>query len=123
MAPEKRRIARDELKESFRKNVVDALLVDSPLAGSDPRIALAAHGWLGFGESVSIEWCVSGTVDRNDVRELMTHMLFESRRYERELARVGRDTSDAYAAFHSSSDRSAGGSTADSATTPSMNAR
>jgi AcrR family transcriptional regulator len=70
-----------ELKESFRKSVIDALLVDSPLASADPRIALAARGWLGFVELASIEWCTSGNVARQDVRELMAHMLFESLRH------------------------------------------
>jgi AcrR family transcriptional regulator len=69
------------LKESFRRSVIDALLSDSPLAGSDPRIMLAARGWLGFVELASVEWAVSGNVARESVRELLTHMLFEGLRY------------------------------------------
>lgn len=67
------------MKEQFRRRLVEDLLADSPFAKlEDPRVELAARGWVGFVEATSAEWCVSQSVPREELRELLTQMLFEA---------------------------------------------
>lgn len=66
--------------ESVRTRLFQRLLVGSPLAAllaGDARFETAVRGWIGFVEAASIDWCVHPRLSRNELRELMTQVLYE----------------------------------------------
>jgi AcrR family transcriptional regulator len=67
------------IKEQFRRRIVEELLRDSPFGMSrDARVDLATRGWIGFVEAASIEWCVTPKMTRDELCDLLAHVLFES---------------------------------------------
>jgi len=66
--------------EGVRTRLVQRFLSGSPLAGmaaGDPKLELAVRGWIGFVEAVSIDWCASPRLSRDELRELLARILFE----------------------------------------------
>jgi AcrR family transcriptional regulator len=66
--------------EGVRRRLFERFLDDSPfeaLLKSDTRFELAIKGWIGFVEAVSIDWCAQPRLDRVELRELLTQVLFE----------------------------------------------
>jgi AcrR family transcriptional regulator len=65
--------------EGVRRRLAERFLEGSPFANilsEDARFAVAVRGWIGFVEAVSIEWCASPTLSRNDLRDLLSQILF-----------------------------------------------
>jgi AcrR family transcriptional regulator len=65
--------------ENVRRRLADRFLEGSPFAhmlAGDARFAVAVRGWIGFVEAVSIEWCADPKLSRNDLRELLSQILF-----------------------------------------------
>jgi AcrR family transcriptional regulator len=66
--------------EGVRTRLVQRFLSGSPLAGmaaGDPKLELAIRGWIGFVEAVSIDWCASPRLSRDELRELLARILFQ----------------------------------------------
>jgi AcrR family transcriptional regulator len=67
------------IKEQVRRRTVAELLKGTPLQGIDHQaIELAARGWIGFVETSSVEWCIDPKISRDELCELLSHMLFEA---------------------------------------------
>lgn len=65
--------------EGVRKRLSDLLLEGSPFAkllGDSPRFTVAARGWIGFVEQVSIDWCADPRMSRGELIELLSQILF-----------------------------------------------
>lgn len=66
--------------EGVRTQLFERFLHGSPLAGAlthDARFQITVRGWLGFVESATIDWCASPKLSREELRELLTQILFE----------------------------------------------
>ena len=66
--------------ESVRTRLFDRLLSGSSLATlltGDPRLETAIRGWIGFVEAASIDWCANPRLPRDQLRDLLTSVLFE----------------------------------------------
>jgi AcrR family transcriptional regulator len=66
--------------ESVRTRLFQRLLVGSPFAtllSGDARFETAVRGWIGFVEAASIDWCANPRLTRDELRELMTQVLYE----------------------------------------------
>jgi AcrR family transcriptional regulator len=71
-----------DIKARFRDRVINEILSTSPFAAmSEPIVHVATRGWLGFVEAASIEWCVSPTLSRTELRDLLTQSLFDTLKY------------------------------------------
>lgn len=68
-----------QVVEGVRKRLADEFLVQTPFAAmlsKDVRFQTLVRGWIGFVESVSIDWCASPRLSREELRELLTSILF-----------------------------------------------
>ena len=66
--------------ESVRKRLFERFLAETasaPALAGDPRFELAVRGWIGFVEAASIDWCADPRLSRDELRELLTQVLFE----------------------------------------------
>ena len=65
--------------EGVRKRLADNLLEQTPFAqmlSKDVRFHTAVRGWIGFVEGATIDWCANPRLSRDDLRELLTTILF-----------------------------------------------
>lgn len=65
--------------ESVRTRLFDRFLSGSPFASllsGDARFETAVRGWIGFVEAASIDWCANPRLTRDELRDLMTDVLF-----------------------------------------------
>lgn len=65
--------------ESVRTRLFDRFLSGSPFAtllAGDARFETAVRGWIGFVEAASIDWCANPRLTREELRDLMTDVLF-----------------------------------------------
>ncbi|HEY1810843.1 MAG TPA: TetR/AcrR family transcriptional regulator [Kofleriaceae bacterium] len=65
--------------EGVRRTLSDEFLEGSPFAGllaKNPRFAIAVRGWIGFVEQVSIDWCAEPKLPRDELRDLLSQILF-----------------------------------------------
>jgi AcrR family transcriptional regulator len=66
--------------ESVRTRLFEKFLAGSPFASllsGDARFETAVRGWIGFVEAASIDWCANPRLSRQELRELLTQVLFE----------------------------------------------
>jgi hypothetical protein len=66
--------------ESVRTRLFDKFLVGSPFATlmvGDARFETAVRGWIGLVEAASIDWCANPRLSRDELRELLTEILYE----------------------------------------------
>lgn len=66
--------------ESVRTRLFDKFLVGSPFASllsGDARFETAVRGWIGFVEAASIDWCANPRLSSQELRELLSQVLFE----------------------------------------------
>jgi AcrR family transcriptional regulator len=66
--------------ESVRTRLFEKFLAGSPFASllsGDARFETAVRGWIGFVEAASIDWCANPRLSSQDLRELLTQVLFE----------------------------------------------
>ena len=66
--------------EGVRQRLFDQFLAGSPFASllaGDPRFEIAVRGWIGFVEHASLDWAASPRLAREELRELLTQILFE----------------------------------------------
>jgi AcrR family transcriptional regulator len=65
--------------EGVRKRLTDNFLEQTPFAAmlaGDVRFQTAVRGWIGFVEGATIDWCANRRMSREDLRELLTQILF-----------------------------------------------
>ncbi|HEX5058161.1 MAG TPA: TetR/AcrR family transcriptional regulator [Kofleriaceae bacterium] len=65
--------------EGVRKRLADNFLEQTPFAqmlSKDVRFQTAVRGWIGFVEGATIDWCANPRLSRDDLRELLTTILF-----------------------------------------------
>jgi AcrR family transcriptional regulator len=65
--------------EGVRRQLSDRFLDDSPFAellANNARFAIAVRGWIGFVEQVSIDWCIEPRLPRDELRDLLSQILF-----------------------------------------------
>jgi len=65
--------------EGVRKRLADNFLEQTPFAqmlGKDVRFQTAVRGWIGFVEGATIDWCANPRLSRDELRELLTTILF-----------------------------------------------
>ena len=65
--------------EGVRRTLSDEFLEGSPFAPlleNNPRFAIATRGWIGFVEQVSIDWCAEPRLSRDELRDLLSQILF-----------------------------------------------
>jgi AcrR family transcriptional regulator len=68
-----------QVVEGVRKRLADEFLEQTPFAAmlsKDVRFQTLVRGWIGFVESVSIDWCANPRLSREELRELLTSILF-----------------------------------------------
>jgi AcrR family transcriptional regulator len=66
--------------EGVRTRLFERFLSGSPFApmlAGDPKFETAIRGWIGFVEAASIDWCANPRLSREELRELLTQVLFE----------------------------------------------
>ena len=66
--------------EGVRQRLFDQFLSGSPFAplvAKDPRFQTAVRGWIGFVEHASLDWAANPRLARDELRELLTQILFE----------------------------------------------
>ena len=65
--------------EGVRKRLTDNFLEQTPFAAmlvGNVHFQTAVRGWIGFVEGATIDWCVNQRMAREDLRELLTQILF-----------------------------------------------
>jgi AcrR family transcriptional regulator len=65
--------------EDVRRRLSDQFLVGSPFANmldDNERFKVAVRGWIGFVEHVSIDWCAEPKLTRDELRDLLSQILF-----------------------------------------------
>lgn len=65
--------------EGVRKRLTDNFLEQTPFAAmlaKDVRFQTAVRGWIGFVEGATIDWCANPRLSREELRELLTSILF-----------------------------------------------
>ncbi len=65
--------------EGVRQRLSDNFLEQTPFAAmlaKDVRFQTAVRGWIGFVEAATIDWCANPRMSRDDLRELLTSILF-----------------------------------------------
>jgi AcrR family transcriptional regulator len=68
-----------QVVEGVRKRLSDQFLEGSPFAtllAGNARFAIATRGWIGFVEQVSIDWCAEPKLSRDELRDLLSQILF-----------------------------------------------
>jgi AcrR family transcriptional regulator len=66
--------------EGVRQRLFDTFLDGSPFApllAGDPKFETAVRGWIGFVEHASLDWAANPRLTREQLRELLTQILFE----------------------------------------------
>ncbi len=66
--------------ENVRQRLFDKFLVGSPFApllAGDARFETAVRGWIGFVEHASLDWAANPRLSREQLRDLLTQILFE----------------------------------------------
>ena len=66
--------------EGVRQRLFDQFLSGSPFASllaGDARFEIAVRGWIGFVEHASLDWAANPRLSRDELRELLTQILFE----------------------------------------------
>lgn len=66
--------------EGVRQRLFDSFLGGSPFApmlAGDARFETAVRGWIGFVEHASLDWAANPRLARDELRELLTQILFE----------------------------------------------
>lgn len=66
--------------EGVRQRLFDSFLGGSPFApllAGDARFETAVRGWIGFVEHASLDWAANPRLSRDELRELLTQILFE----------------------------------------------
>jgi AcrR family transcriptional regulator len=66
--------------DGVRTRLFEQFVQGSPLAqalADNVRFQTAVRGWIGFVEAVTIDWCANPRLQRAEVRELLTEVLFE----------------------------------------------
>lgn len=65
--------------EDVRKRMSDGFLEQTPFAAmlaKDVRFQVSVRGWIGFVEGATIDWCANPRMTREEMRELLTQILF-----------------------------------------------
>ncbi|NVB76893.1 MAG: TetR/AcrR family transcriptional regulator [Kofleriaceae bacterium] len=65
--------------EGVRSRLTDNFLEQTPFAAmlaKDVRFQTAVRGWIGFVEGATIDWCANPRLSREELRELLTSILF-----------------------------------------------
>jgi AcrR family transcriptional regulator len=65
--------------EGVRRRLADRFLEGSPFApmlAGNVRFGYAVRGWIGFVEHVTIDWCADAKLDRVQLRDLLSQILF-----------------------------------------------
>jgi len=65
--------------EGVRKRLTDNFLEQTPFAAmlvKDVRFQTAVRGWIGFVEGATLDWCENQRMSREELRELLTSILF-----------------------------------------------
>jgi AcrR family transcriptional regulator len=65
--------------EGVRKRLTDNFLEQTPFTEAlsrDVRFQTAVRGWIGFVEAATIDWCANPRMTREELRELLTPILF-----------------------------------------------
>lgn len=65
--------------EGVRSRLTDNFLEQTPFAAmlaGDVRFQTAVRGWIGFVEGATIDWCANPRLSREELRELLTSILF-----------------------------------------------
>lgn len=65
--------------EGVRKRMTDNFLEQTPFTEAlsrDVRFQTAVRGWIGFVEAATIDWCANPRMTREELRELLTPILF-----------------------------------------------
>jgi AcrR family transcriptional regulator len=68
-----------QVVEDVRKRLTDNFLEQTPFAqmlSKDVRFQTAVRGWIGFVEGASIDWCAHHRMSREELRDLLTPILF-----------------------------------------------
>ena len=66
--------------EGVRTQLFEQFLHGTPFASlltGNARFEIGVRGWIGFVESVSIDWCAKPRITQLELRELLTEILFE----------------------------------------------
>lgn len=66
--------------EGVRQRLFDSFLGGSPFApmlAGDARFETAVRGWIGFVEHASLDWAANPRLTRDELRELLTQILYE----------------------------------------------
>jgi AcrR family transcriptional regulator len=66
--------------DGVRSQLFDSFLDGSPFAPmlqGNPRFETAVRGWIGFCESATLDWCTNPRLAREELRDLLTEILFE----------------------------------------------
>ncbi len=69
-----------DVVDGVRRRMYETFLQGSPFAplvANDPKFQLSLRGWIGFVETVTIDWCVDPRLSREELRELLVGVLFE----------------------------------------------
>jgi AcrR family transcriptional regulator len=65
--------------EGVRTRLADNFLEQTPFAqflSKDVRFQISVRGWIGFVEGATIDWCANPRISREELRELLTQILF-----------------------------------------------
>lgn len=68
-----------QVVEGVRTRLADNFLEQTPFAqylSKDERFHISVRGWIGFVEGATIDWCANPRISREDLRELLTQILF-----------------------------------------------
>ena len=68
-----------QVVEGVRSRLTNTFLEQTPFAAflsKDTRFQIAVRGWIGFVEGASIDWCANPRLSREELRELLTSILF-----------------------------------------------
>jgi AcrR family transcriptional regulator len=68
-----------EVVESVRKRMLELFLEHTPFAAmlaKNARFHVSVRGWIGFVEGATIDWCDAPKMTREELRELLTQILF-----------------------------------------------
>ena len=68
-----------QVVEGVRTRLTNTFLEQTPFAAflsKDTRFQISVRGWIGFVESATIDWCANPRLSREELRELLTSVLF-----------------------------------------------
>ena len=64
----------ESVRARFAAQFLEGLPVTSTMV-NDPKVQVVIRGWIGFVESVSIDWCSNPRLSRDQLRELLAQIL------------------------------------------------